>query len=55
MISASICGAQIGEIKGDKWSRQMVTTLYGSRGLWFGATQNKSVKTVKKGDHVIMH
>ena len=55
VISASICGAQIGEIKGNKGPDKWLPHCMGHEGYGLVLHKNKSVKTVKKGDHVIMH
>jgi len=55
VISASICGAQIGEIKGNKGPDKWLPHCMGHEGYGLVIHKNKSVKTVKKGDHVIMH
>ncbi len=55
VISASICGAQIGEIKGVKGPDKWLPHCMGHEGYGIVKEINKTVKTVKVGDFVIMH
>ena len=55
VLSAAICGAQIGEIKGIKGPDKWLPHCMGHEGYGLVISKHKSVKNVKKNDHVIMH
>ncbi len=53
--SASICGAQIGEIKGVKGPDKWLPHCMGHEGYGEVVLKNKFVRNVNAGDNVIMH
>lgn len=55
VLSAAICGAQIGEIKGIKGPDKWLPHCMGHEGYGLVVSKHKSVKNVKKNDYVIMH
>jgi S-(hydroxymethyl)glutathione dehydrogenase/alcohol dehydrogenase len=55
VISAAICGAQIGEIKGIKGKDKWLPHCMGHEGYGLVVEKNKFVKKVNIGDYVIMH
>lgn len=55
ILSASICGAQIGEIEGRKGKDRWLPHCMGHEGYGIVVSKNKFVKKVKKNDYVIMH
>ena len=55
VISASICGAQIGEIKGIKGPDKWLPHCMGHEGYGEVILKNKFVTNVNIGDYVIMH
>jgi S-(hydroxymethyl)glutathione dehydrogenase/alcohol dehydrogenase len=55
VISAAICGAQIGEIKGIKGKDKWLPHCMGHEGYGVVVEKNKFVKKVNIGDYVIMH
>lgn len=55
IYSASICGAQIGEIEGRKGKDRWLPHCMGHEGYGVVVSKNKFVKNVRVNDHVIMH
>jgi Zn-dependent alcohol dehydrogenase len=55
VISAAICGAQIGEIKGIKGKDKWLPHCMGHEGYGIVVSKNKFVKKVDISDYVIMH
>lgn len=55
LISAAICGAQIGEIKGIKGEDKWLPHCMGHEGFGIIVGKHKSVKKLKLKDKVIMH
>ena len=55
ILSASICGAQIGEIDGRKGEDKWLPHCMGHEGYGLVVAKNSFVKNVKVNDHVIMH
>jgi Zn-dependent alcohol dehydrogenase len=55
VLSASICGAQIGEIEGRKGKDKWLPHCMGHEGYGLVISKNKYVKNVNINDHVIMH
>lgn len=53
--SSGICGAQINEIEGVKGPDKFLPHLLGHEGSGTVRDVGPGVKTVKKGDHVVMH
>src|SRR3990167_5152917 len=52
---SGICGAQINEIEGAKGPDKFLPHLLGHEGSGIVMEIGAGVKTVKKGDHVVMH
>jgi len=52
---SGICGAQINEIEGAKGPDRFLPHLLGHEGSGVVQDVGPGVKTVKKGDHVVMH
>jgi S-(hydroxymethyl)glutathione dehydrogenase/alcohol dehydrogenase len=55
LISAAICGAQIGEIKGIKGRDKWLPHCMGHEGFGEVIKKHRTVKKIKVGDKVIMH
>ncbi len=55
VIYSGICGAQINEIEGAKGPDKFLPHLLGHEGSAIVLDVGPGVKTVKKGDHVVMH
>ena len=55
IFSASICGAQIGEIEGRKGKDRWLPHCMGHEGYGVVINKNKFAKNIKINDHVIMH
>ena len=55
IVSAAICGAQLGEIKGVKGKDKWLPHCMGHEGYGTVIAKHKSVKKLKINDYVIMH
>ncbi len=55
VIYSGICGAQFNEIEGAKGPDKFLPHLLGHEGSGIVLDAGPGVKTVKKGDHVVMH
>ena len=55
VLYSGICGAQINEIQGAKGADKFLPHLLGHEGSGIVMETGQGVKTVKKGDHVVMH
>jgi len=55
VVASGICGAQIGEITGAKGPDRFLPHLMGHEGGGVVVETGPGVRTVKEGDHVVMH
>lgn len=55
VLYSGICGAQINEIQGTKGTDKFLPHLLGHEGSGIVINTGEGVKTVKKGDYVVMH
>jgi len=53
--SSGICGAQIGEIQGKNGKDRYLPHLLGHEGAGVVLEIGQGVRTVSKGDHVVLH